>query len=554
MSDVINEPVGSSGSTSYSGTLRFKPVIANSVRFTDGVRVVTDNGSGVLQGNVNPGGTNTIDYTTGDYDFTFNATSTADVTVDYEIDDYAVRFDREHRLKETQVPEFEVPDYLTVQQDGTPPSPIILRTNKITVAGGYATVTLGAANEAIIDIPAPPDIITVATQDAVTSPTVVVNPTQVLVFSAPLVVTAGSGNTAIISYTPSELTVTDSVNVVVVPTTKINFPEGYVTAVGGGEVNISFPDMSIVPLLVTPNVNLSTVISGADWNKQRLTLGKFCVVPSDSFDVVMNTGNQELQLDLSTNFNPLVPTSGGVEAGKSLAGLRATYSPDDFWLYIYLVHNPTSGDYGLWASDTLPSNNPAFPSVSGFTVHRCISAVRITQVSVVAMTQTDGEIRFYDRIATICRYLSGGALIYDEVKVSTISGAYVDCSCVMPSDIGSAASLMLTVSQRTGIQGPSSYFFFASLVQLATDTADLGGHAVPPPPTSSSRRLLTIGRLGQPDTLHPTFYGSDSVPFCMELNSDKTFYLSWYIENVTIYTSLVGTGCLINLKAHYLGV
>lgn len=72
--DYSTEDVGTGdgGTANFTGTLSYTPVVAGSVVFSDGGdQTVTDDGEGNLIGDVNGGGTNTINYTTGAYDVTF---------------------------------------------------------------------------------------------------------------------------------------------------------------------------------------------------------------------------------------------------------------------------------------------------------------------------------------------------------------------------------------------------------------------------------------------------------------------------------------------------
>jgi len=81
--DVDDEAISGSGAT-RSGTLAFKAGGGKrscfSVSFTDGVETFTDNNDGTLTGSA--GGTGTINYSTGAYSITFNASATT-VTADY---------------------------------------------------------------------------------------------------------------------------------------------------------------------------------------------------------------------------------------------------------------------------------------------------------------------------------------------------------------------------------------------------------------------------------------------------------------------------------------
>lgn len=89
--DVNDEAVGASGLTNYSGTLAFKAGGAKrtcfNVVFTDGTQTMQDNDDGNLVGD----GTGTINYTTGEYNITFNATTTGAVVSDYSWEDSTVQ-------------------------------------------------------------------------------------------------------------------------------------------------------------------------------------------------------------------------------------------------------------------------------------------------------------------------------------------------------------------------------------------------------------------------------------------------------------------------------
>jgi hypothetical protein len=80
---VVDEPIGGSGATAYSGNLGHVPVRAGTVKFFDGTQIVTDDGNGNLTGNCTAA-THTVNYSTGAYVFTFNSSTTAAVTVSYE--------------------------------------------------------------------------------------------------------------------------------------------------------------------------------------------------------------------------------------------------------------------------------------------------------------------------------------------------------------------------------------------------------------------------------------------------------------------------------------
>jgi hypothetical protein len=81
---VENEAIGASGTDNYTGNIDYRPVRPGSLVLTDGTQIVTDNGQGALIGDVDGGGTNTIDYTTGAFDVTFAASTTGDVLGTYE--------------------------------------------------------------------------------------------------------------------------------------------------------------------------------------------------------------------------------------------------------------------------------------------------------------------------------------------------------------------------------------------------------------------------------------------------------------------------------------
>lgn len=90
---VTGEAIGVSGSTNYTGTLAFKSGGAKrncfGVSFTAttgaGTETFTDSYNGTLTSNA--GGTGTINYATGAYNITFNATTTGSVTSNYQWED-----------------------------------------------------------------------------------------------------------------------------------------------------------------------------------------------------------------------------------------------------------------------------------------------------------------------------------------------------------------------------------------------------------------------------------------------------------------------------------
>jgi hypothetical protein len=81
-----NEAIGAGGSLNYSGTLAFKAGGATrtcfGVSITDGVETFRDDFNGNLIGS--EGGTGTINYTTGEYDITFNAVAAGNVEAEYQ--------------------------------------------------------------------------------------------------------------------------------------------------------------------------------------------------------------------------------------------------------------------------------------------------------------------------------------------------------------------------------------------------------------------------------------------------------------------------------------
>ena len=67
------------GAANYTGSFANVPIIPFSVYFISGLLIVTDDGNGNLIGNVDPLGTNTINYATGAYNVTFSAITIANV-------------------------------------------------------------------------------------------------------------------------------------------------------------------------------------------------------------------------------------------------------------------------------------------------------------------------------------------------------------------------------------------------------------------------------------------------------------------------------------------
>jgi len=77
---------GDAVETNFTGALSNVPVNVGTVSITDGTQVITDDGSGNLIGDVDGGGTNTIDYKTGLFDVTFATAPPAvadNIIVDY---------------------------------------------------------------------------------------------------------------------------------------------------------------------------------------------------------------------------------------------------------------------------------------------------------------------------------------------------------------------------------------------------------------------------------------------------------------------------------------
>jgi len=86
---IVDEAIGASGSSNYTGTLAFKAGDADrncfEITFTDGTETFIDNLDGTLTGS--EGGTGTINYTTGEYDITFNSPASGAVTATYRWED-----------------------------------------------------------------------------------------------------------------------------------------------------------------------------------------------------------------------------------------------------------------------------------------------------------------------------------------------------------------------------------------------------------------------------------------------------------------------------------
>lgn len=86
---VSGEAIGSSGSTNYTGTLAFRAGGSTrtcfGVTFTDGTQTITIDFTGSATSESD--GTGTVNFTTGAYDVTFDATTTGSVTSDYQWED-----------------------------------------------------------------------------------------------------------------------------------------------------------------------------------------------------------------------------------------------------------------------------------------------------------------------------------------------------------------------------------------------------------------------------------------------------------------------------------
>ena len=76
--------IGPAGTQNYAGSLSESTIVPGTVEFTDGIQVITDDGAGNLVGDIDGGGTNTIDYVTGAYDLDFAAVTTGAVVADYQ--------------------------------------------------------------------------------------------------------------------------------------------------------------------------------------------------------------------------------------------------------------------------------------------------------------------------------------------------------------------------------------------------------------------------------------------------------------------------------------
>lgn len=77
--------------TNFTGNFALTPVVAGTISLTDGTQVISDDGRGNLVGDINPGGTNTINYETGAFNVTMAVAIASGQTldVDYEYDNEA---------------------------------------------------------------------------------------------------------------------------------------------------------------------------------------------------------------------------------------------------------------------------------------------------------------------------------------------------------------------------------------------------------------------------------------------------------------------------------
>lgn len=86
---VSGESIGSSGSTNYTGTLAFRSGNATrtcfGVTFTDGTQTITIDFTGTATSDSD--GSGTVNFTTGAYNITFDASTTGAVTSDYQWED-----------------------------------------------------------------------------------------------------------------------------------------------------------------------------------------------------------------------------------------------------------------------------------------------------------------------------------------------------------------------------------------------------------------------------------------------------------------------------------
>ncbi len=111
---VENEVLGTTSSDQIDGTLSYLPIRPGTIAITDGTYTVTDDGNGALIGDVDGGGTNTINYATGAYDVTFTAAhdDSDSVTVTYEYDMEASDYIPELEIQLTSTPVVTRPNKL----------------------------------------------------------------------------------------------------------------------------------------------------------------------------------------------------------------------------------------------------------------------------------------------------------------------------------------------------------------------------------------------------------------------------------------------------------
>jgi len=81
---VYGEAMGVAGSTHYTRTLTYFPVIAGTAVVTDGVETFTDDGAGHMVTDSSTGANGTIVYTTGVVDVTFESATPIAPTIDYQ--------------------------------------------------------------------------------------------------------------------------------------------------------------------------------------------------------------------------------------------------------------------------------------------------------------------------------------------------------------------------------------------------------------------------------------------------------------------------------------
>jgi len=105
---IEEEPVstGDGATAQYDGNLAYRPIRPGTLVITDGTQRATDDGNGALVGDVNAGGNNTIDYSTGAYDVTFAANVGAgdSITATYEYNSEANDSTPEIDLQLTSAP------------------------------------------------------------------------------------------------------------------------------------------------------------------------------------------------------------------------------------------------------------------------------------------------------------------------------------------------------------------------------------------------------------------------------------------------------------------